>query len=148
MYEYRQSVQSISNPAFVLMTLPYRIPALHAERISNVLNSRSDPAWFEVELEDRILEDDLALQLSFLRDHDSNSYIFADVIDENAANFASPIAAEPPQANHATDVSLLAVNPLIPALLYVNYSLPQCDFYLIFALLSNIDRYTARSRTF
>lgn len=73
---------------------------------------------------------------------------FADVIDENAANFASPIAAEPPQANHATDVSLLAVNPLIPALLYVNYSLPQCDFYLIFALLSNIDRYTARSRTF
>lgn len=76
MYEYRQSVQSISNPAFVLMTLPYRIPALHAERISNVLNSRSDPAWFEVELEDRILEDDLALQLSFLRDHDSDSYLF------------------------------------------------------------------------
>jgi hypothetical protein len=81
--------------------------ALHAERISNVLNSRSDPAWFEVELEDRILEDDLALQLSFLRDHDSDSYIFADVIDENAANFASPIAAEPPQANHATDSNLL-----------------------------------------
>lgn len=41
--------------------------ALHAERIANFLTAKSDPSWPEAELHDRILEEDLGLQLKSLK---------------------------------------------------------------------------------
>lgn len=41
--------------------------ALHAERIANFLTAKSDPSWPEAELQDRILEDDLDIQLKNLK---------------------------------------------------------------------------------
>ena len=44
-----------------------QIVALHAERIANFLTAKSDPSWPEAELQDRILEDDLDIQLKNLK---------------------------------------------------------------------------------
>ena len=46
---------------------PLAIAALHAERIANLLTAKSDPSWPEAELQDRILEEDLDLQLKSLK---------------------------------------------------------------------------------
>ena len=47
--------------------------ALHAERIANFLNAKEDPTWPEAELQDRILEEDLSLQMQMLKEYEEKN---------------------------------------------------------------------------
>lgn len=53
--------------------MPIQYPALHAERIANFLNAKEDFSWPEAELQDRILEEDLSLQMKMLRDYEAQN---------------------------------------------------------------------------
>jgi len=72
---YLRIILTITSSGFLYIYLhtfipnSFPLPALHAERIANFLNAKEDPTWPETELQDRILEEDLSLQMQMLKDY-------------------------------------------------------------------------------
>ena len=168
-------VHHLCNCSLIPFYRPTQSIDLHAERITNFLTAKNDPTWPEAELQDRILEDDLDLQLSQLKAYMNDprvedlempgqqraEKVHSDIelMDHGiSVPTTSDVYSATPEAQHTASVSILV--SLSRAMALVDRCFPNtqfalmpifipCSFYVINAFISTaVARTVCREYTF